>query len=238
MNPTRWKVLAALGILVAVMLGARVLPLARWTIDLVELVRVSGAWGVALFVLIYAVSTVALLPASVLTMVAGFVYGPIYGLIIVVPAALLGATSAFLLGRTVLRDWVRRRMAQSPRTRALDKAIDREAFKLVLLLRLSPLVPFNVLNYALSMSGISLKRFVLVTFLGEIPGGWLYVYLGSLVTTAAQLSAGSAPPSPLRTVFYVAGFAATVAAAIVSGRIATRALAGADEADQPLVPSA
>jgi uncharacterized membrane protein YdjX (TVP38/TMEM64 family) len=223
---SRWKLLGAAAVPAALVVGARFLPLAHWTIQLVALIRESGAWGVLLFVAVYAVSTVALLPGSVLTMLAGFVYGPVYGLLVVVPAALLGATSAFLLGRTVLRDWVRRKMAQSPRTKALDQAIDRDAFKLVLLLRLSPLVPFNVLNYALSLSGISLGRFVLATLIGEIPGGWLYVYLGSLVTTAAQLSSGSAPQTPLRTFFYVAGFIATIAAAVVSGRIAKRALAG------------
>ena len=223
---SRWKLLGAAAVPAALVVGARFLPLAHWTIQLVALIRESGAWGVLLFVAVYAVSTVALLPGSVLTMLAGFVYGPVYGLLVVVPAALLGTTSAFLLGRTVLRDWVRRKMAQSPRTKALDQAIDRDAFKLVLLLRLSPLVPFNVLNYALSLSGISLGRFVLATLIGEIPGGWLYVYLGSLVTTAAQLSSGSAPQTPLRTFFYVAGFIATIAAAVVSGRIAKRALAG------------
>lgn len=229
---SRWKVLAALIGLGALLAAARVLPLADWTIQLVEVIRSSGAWGVALFIAIYAVSTVALLPGSILTMVAGFVYGPIYGLFVVVPAALLGATSAFLLGRTVLRDWVRRKMDASPRTRALDKAIDREAFKLVLLLRLSPLVPFNVLNYALSLSGISTGRFFLATLVGEIPGGWLYVYLGSLVTTAAQLSSSSVPQTPFRTVFYIAGLAATFAAAVLSARIAKRALAGALPADE------
>lgn len=125
----RWKVLATLIGLGALLAAARVLPLADWTIQLVEVIRSSGAWGVALFIATYAVSTVALVPGSILTMMAGFVDGPVYGLIVVVPAALLGATSAFLLGRTVLRDWVRRKMDASPRTRALDKAIDRAAFE-------------------------------------------------------------------------------------------------------------
>jgi len=228
---SRWRLLGAAAGLAALVIAGRFLPLAHWTIQLVALIRESGALGVLLFVAVYAVSTVALLPGSVLTMLAGFVYGPVYGLLVVVPAALLGATSAFLLGRTVLRGWVRRRMAQSPRTRALDKAIGRDAFTLVLLLRLSPLVPFNVLNYALSLSSISLGRYVLATLIGEIPGGWLYVYLGSLVTTAAQLSSGSAPQTPLRTFFYAAGFIATIAAVLVSGRIARRALTGTIPSD-------
>jgi len=223
---SRWKLFGAVAVLVALVVGARFLPLADWTIRLVELIRDSGARGVLLFVAVYAVSTVAMVPGAILTMLGGFVYGPVYGLLVVVPAALLGATSSFLLGRTVLRDWVRRKMAQSPRTKALDQAIDRDAFRLVLLLRLSPLVPFNALNYALSLTGISVGRFVLATLIGVIPGGWLYVYLGSLVTTAAELSTASAPASPWRTAFYAGGFLATLAAVIVSGRIAKRALAG------------
>jgi uncharacterized membrane protein YdjX (TVP38/TMEM64 family) len=224
---SRWRLLAALGILAAAVIGARVLPLAEWTVRLVEVVRESGARGVALFAVIYVVCTVALIPASVLTMAAGFVYGPLYGLLVVVPAATLGATGAFLLGRTVLRGWVRRRIRSSPRAQALDRAVGREGFTLVFLLRLSPLVPFNVLNYALSLSGISTGRYVLATFLGIIPGTWLYVYLGSLVTEAARLSTSATPHTPLRTVLYATGLAATVIAVVVSGRIAQRALAGA-----------
>ena len=132
-------------------------------------------------------------------MAAGFVYGPLYGLLVVVPAATLGATGAFLLGRTVLRGWVRRRMRSSPRAQALDRAVGREGFTLVFLLRLSPLVPFNVVNYALSLSGISAGRYVLATFLGIIPGTWLYVDPGSLVTEAARLSTAATPRTPLHT---------------------------------------
>jgi uncharacterized membrane protein YdjX (TVP38/TMEM64 family) len=224
---SRWRLLAAFGILAAAVIGARVLPLAEWTVRLVEIVRESGAWGIALFAAIYVVCTVALIPASVLTMAAGFVYGPLFGLLVVVPAATLGATGAFLLGRTALRGWIRRRIGSSPRAQALDRAVGREGFTLVFLLRLSPLVPFNVLNYALSLSGISAGRYVLATFLGIIPGTWLYVYLGSLVTEAARLSTAATPRTPLHTFLYVAGLAATVIAVAVSGRIAQRALAGA-----------
>jgi len=223
---TRGKVVGVVFVLAALVVGARLLPLADWTVRLAEIIRASGAWGVALFMVVYVVSTVAMVPGSILTMLAGFVYGPIYGLPVAVPAAMLGATSSFLLGRTVLRDWVRRKVAESPRTKAIDQAIGREGFTVVLLLRLSPLVPFNALNYALSLSAISTGRFVLATLIGGIPGGWLYVYLGSLVTTAAELSTASAPQTPLRTFFYVAGLVATLVAAVVSGRIAKRALAG------------
>ncbi len=224
---SRWRLLAALGILAAAVIGARVLPLAAWTVQLVEIVRESGAWGIALFAVVYVMCTVALLPASVLTMAAGFVYGPLYGLLVVVPAATLGATGAFLLGRTALRGWIRKKIGRSPRAQSLDRAVGREGFTLVFLLRLSPLVPFNVLNYALSLSAISAGRYVLATFLGIIPGTWLYVYLGSLVTEAARLSTSATPHTPLRTVLYATGLAATVIAVVVSGRLARRALAGA-----------
>jgi uncharacterized membrane protein YdjX (TVP38/TMEM64 family) len=200
-------------------------PIREWMLQLAESVRDAGELGILLFFIAYIISTVALLPGSLLTMGAGFAYGPIYGLLIASPASVTSATIAFLLGRTVFRDWVREKVAASPRARAVDRAVDREGFKLVLLLRLSPLIPFNLLNYALSLSGVSLGRYVLASAIGMLPGTFLYVYLGSLVTTAAELTTAAAPARPVRLVFYVAGLAATLLVVFVVTRAARRALA-------------
>ncbi|HVB38853.1 MAG TPA: VTT domain-containing protein, partial [Vicinamibacterales bacterium] len=96
--------------------------------------------------------------------------------------------------------------------------------KLVLLLRLSPIVPFNLLNYALSLSGISPGRYVVASFLGMLPGTLLYVYLGSLATTAASLGTAGAGGGPLRLALYAAGFAATLLVVVIATRTARRAL--------------
>ncbi len=112
-----------------------------------------------------------------------------------------------------------------PRARAIDRAVGRQGFKLVLLLRLSPIVPFNLLNYALSLSSVSPGRYVLASFIGMLPGTLLYVYLGSLATTAASLGTAGAQQGSLRLVFYAAGLIATILVVVIATRAARRALA-------------
>ncbi|MGH8982449.1 MAG: TVP38/TMEM64 family protein [Acidimicrobiia bacterium] len=178
----------------------------------------------AVFFVAYVVSTVALLPGSILTLAAGFAYGPVWGLALASPASVTGATCAFLLGRTVLRGWAQRQVERSPRVRAIDAAVEREGFKLVLLLRLSPVFPFNLLNYALSLTRLTLGQYVLASAIGMLPGTALYVYLGSLAPAAAELSSVSHGGSATRTALYVVGLLATVAVVVIATRAARRTL--------------
>jgi uncharacterized membrane protein YdjX (TVP38/TMEM64 family) len=141
------------------------------------------------------------------------------------PASVAGATAAFLLGRTLLRDWASRKVAKSPKARAIDSAVEREGFKLVLLLRLSPVFPFNVLNYALSLSKVRLGTYVVASFLGMLPGTALYVYLGALAPAAAELTSSASGAGTAQRVLYVGGLGATVAVAVIATRAARRALA-------------
>ena len=200
------------------------LPVAEWTTSLAERARRTGALGVAMFFVAYIVATVAFLPGSILTLAAGFAYGPLWGLAIVSPASVAGATAAFLLGRTLLRDWAVRTTSDSARLRAIQSAVEREGFKIVLLLRLSPLVPFNVLNYALSLSNVRLSTYVAASALGMLPATVLYVYLGSLAPTAAQLSVAGEDGGSSRMILYAAGLAATIAVVFIATRAARRAL--------------
>ncbi|OFW15415.1 MAG: hypothetical protein A3F70_05025 [Acidobacteria bacterium RIFCSPLOWO2_12_FULL_67_14] len=194
-------------------------------IRLAQAARGSGSTGVVLFVVAYVVSTVAMLPGSVLTLAAGFAYGPLWGVAVASPASVAGATAAFLLGRTLLRGWAERRIRASTQARAIDSAVEREGFKLVLLLRLSPLIPFDVLNYVLSLSRIRLGTYVLASFVGMLPGTVLYVYLGSLAATAAEIRSPGTDGGPARIVLYIGGLVATVAGVVVATRAARRALA-------------
>ena len=216
---------AAVVVVAAVALALSQLPIAEWTVALAERARGTGAAGVTVFAVAYVVSTVALLPGSVLTLAAGFAYGPVWGLAIASPASVAGATAAFVLGRTVLRGWAARRIGGSPRMRAIDGAVARQGFTLVLLLRLSPLLPFNVLNYALSLSRVSLRTYVLASFIGMLPGTALYVYLGSLAPAAAELASATDRGGSTRTALFVAGLVATVALVVIASRAARRALA-------------
>ena len=219
------RVAVIIAVVAVIALAVYFLPLAQWVIALAERARDAGAVGVALFVVAYVISTVLALPGSILTLAAGFAYGPVWGLAVASPASVTGATCAFLLGRTWLRDWAVRMAGSSPRARALDAALGREGFKLVLLLRLSPLFPFNVLNYVLSLSTVRSRDYVVASALGMLPGTALYVYLGSLATTAAELTtAGGRGGSPVSTAVYGAGLVATIAVAIIATRAARRAL--------------
>jgi uncharacterized membrane protein YdjX (TVP38/TMEM64 family) len=186
--------------------------------------RETGALGVAIFFAAYVVSTVAVLPGSILTLALGFAYGPVWGLAIASPASVTGATCAFLLGRTLLRDWAAHKVGGSARARAIEAAVDREGFKLVLLLRLSPLVPFNLLNYVLSLTSVRPGTYVLASFVGMLPGTLLYVYLGSLAPAAAELSSAAQGDGAARTTLYVIGLLATVAVVVIGTRAARRAL--------------
>ena len=220
----RIRIAAAIGAAAILVTLGYLLPVRAWVLDLAGTLRGSGAPGVALFIAAYVLSAVAFVPGSILTLAAGFAYGPIGGLLVASPASVLASTAAFLLGRSALRDWVRRRLADAPRARALNRAVGRHAFRLVLLLRLSPLFPYNVLNYALSLTDVTLGRYVAASFLGMLPGTWLYVYLGSRATTAAELGQTGAEGARDRLILTLVGLIATVIAVALVTRIARQAV--------------
>jgi len=218
------RALWLLPLLAAAAAAAWFLPVREWLLRFADIMRAAGWRGAAVFFVVYALSVVALVPGLLLTLAAGFAYGPFLGLAIASSASVTGATLAFLLGRTLLRDWVERQVAASPKARALDRALARQSFRLVLLLRLSPILPFNLLNYALSLSRVRVRDYVLASFIGMLPVTFLYVYLGSLATTAATLTEAATTRSPWKTVIYVVGLVATIAAVYAATRAAQKAL--------------
>jgi uncharacterized membrane protein YdjX (TVP38/TMEM64 family) len=223
---TTGRLVAAGAVLAGIVVAVVLLPVADLILRLVETARGLGTLGVVLFFVAYVIGTVAFLPGAPLTLAAGFVYGPVWGLALASPASVAGASTAFLLGRTLLRDWAAAKVGASPRARAIDAAVEREGWKLVLLLRLSPVFPFNVLNYALSLTRVPFGTYVLASFIGMLPGTALYVYLGSLAPAAAQLGPAAAAGGAGRTAVYAIGLLATVAVVVVATRLARRALAG------------
>ena len=219
----RW-ILAALA-LVGAIAAALTLPLGSWAPALVATVREAGAPGAALYGAVYAVATVLWIPGSLLTMAAGFLYGLTGGTLVVLPSAVLGATLAFLVARFVARDWVRARVAHHPRMAAVHAAVGEHGLSMVLLLRLSPLFPFVLLNYALGLTDVKLRDYVLASAVGMIPGTFLFVYLGTLATDAASLAAGTRPDGGLaeRALFW-GGLVVTLAVTVWISRLARRRL--------------
>lgn len=220
----RWAA-AVVGVAALVLVVTR-LPVDTWLLGLVERIRGMGLAGTVLYIVLYTLATVLMTPASVLTMGAGFAYGPVYGSLLVVGASNLSALVSFLLGRTVLHERVGRRLAGLPRFTAVDTAVAARGFKVVLLLRLSPIFPFSVLNYSLSLTRVRLRDYMLATFLGMLPATVLYVYLGSLVTSVAQLARGERPNAgPYGQLLFWGGLAATFLVTVYVTRLARRALA-------------
>lgn len=233
---SRRAVLGLVGI-AAFVAAIVLLPVNEWLLKLVEGIRDMGGVGAAVFVAAYVAATVLLLPGSILTLGAGFAYGPVYGTLLVMLASNLGATLAFLLGRTVLRGWVARRISSDARFSAVDAAVGAQGFRVVLLLRLSPLFPFNLLNYALGLTRVRLRDYVLASVPGMFPGTLLYVYLGSLVTSVSQLTSGQRPDSgPWGRVLFWGGLVATIAVTVLITRIARRALDSALRQAAPASP--
>ena len=184
-----------------------------------------GAIAPIAFILIYIVATVAFLPGSILTLGAGVVFGIIQGSIYVFVGATIGATLAFLVGRYLARGWISKKIAGNQKFSAIDRAVGNEGLKIVLLTRLSPIFPFNLLNYGLGITGVSLKDYVLGS-VGMIPGTIMYVYIGSLAGSIATIGGETQPDAnPVaQWTIRIIGFVATVAVTFYVTKIARKAL--------------
>jgi uncharacterized membrane protein YdjX (TVP38/TMEM64 family) len=189
-------------------------------------VKTWGVWAPIGFILLYNIATVLLIPGSILTLGGGLLFGVVWGSLYVFIAATLGATFAFLIGRYFARSWVTGKVQDNPKFQAIDQAIAREGFKIVLLTRLSPIFPFNLLNYALGITQVSLKDYILGS-LGMIPGTVLYVYIGSLAGSVATIGQPQSIDSQAQIgkwLLQIVGFIATVAVTIYITKVAQAAL--------------
>jgi uncharacterized membrane protein YdjX (TVP38/TMEM64 family) len=184
----------------------------------------NGAVGALLFGLGYIAAVVAFVPGSLLTLAAGTIFGLAPGTAIVFVAATLGASAAFLVSRYLARPLVERRLAGNERFAAIDRAIGQEGRKIVFLLRLSPVFPFNLLNYALGLTEVRFRDYVLAS-VGMLPATLLYVYYGKILGDVARVASGT--PIPRGPEYYVllgVGLVATIGVTALVTRTARRAL--------------
>jgi uncharacterized membrane protein YdjX (TVP38/TMEM64 family) len=184
-----------------------------------------GPWGPVAFILGYAIAVVAFVPAAALTLGAGAIFGLGRGVAYVFVAAVLGSTLAFLIARYLARGFVEQRLAGNAQFAAIDRAIGLQGRKIVFLLRLSPVFPFSLGNYALGLTRVSLPDYVLASA-GMLPGTLLYVYVGSLASDVASAAASGGAEAG-RTALTAIGLAATALVTVFITRIARRALADA-----------
>jgi uncharacterized membrane protein YdjX (TVP38/TMEM64 family) len=183
-----------------------------------------GASAPVAFIVLYAVAVVAFVPGSPLTLLGGAIFGLWRGLLFSFVGATLGSTIAFLIGRYVARGAVARRLVDLPRIAAIDRAVAADGRRIVFLLRLSPIVPFNILNYTLGLSRISVWDF-LAASAGMLPGGLVFAYAGK-VSGEALAVAGQAQVAKDASYYamLIGGLAATLAATYVVSRAARTAL--------------
>ena len=195
--------------------------------NLLKWIQDFGSASAIIFIGTYLLLTVLLIPGSALTLGAGVVFGATWGSLYAFMGATLGATVAFLMGRYFARDWISKKIEGNAKFEAIDAAVAKEGLKIVFLTRLSPVFPFVLLNYAFSVTNVSLQDYVLGCA-GMIPGTILYVYIGSLAGSLATLDASDPPTQLAQWSLRTIGLIATVAVTVYVSRIARKALASAE----------
>ena len=186
-----------------------------------------GPLGWVLYALVYAVCCVLFVPASILTLGAGALYGLGTGTAVVLAGATLGATLSFLLAKSVLRKRIERMTAGNAKFQALDRAIGKEGAKIVFLVRLAPVFPFTYINYAFGLTGVRTLPYVVASFFGMIPGTFAYVYLGS-----AAAGAASGEADTTKKIVQIAGAVVALVVTIFVARVATKAIRSAGIAEE------
>lgn len=214
---------AALAVALLVVLF-RLLPIAEWLARFVEWIAGLGWIGVVVFILVYILAAVTLAPAVVLTIGAGAIFGVVKGVMVVSVGATLGAAAAFLIGRYVARQRVERWTESNKKFRAIDQAVGREGWKIVLLTRLSPAFPYNLQNYFYGLTAVGFWPYLLATWIGMLPVIFVYTYIGFAGRTAASVVSGKAETTTQQYWFWGFGLAATIAATLFVTRIARKAL--------------
>lgn len=217
------KLMAGILVVVALAVAAQYFNIQGLLKSALSWTESLGAAGFAVFILIYILATVLFLPGSVLTLGAGALFGVVWGSVCVSIASTLGATAAFLVGRYLARGWVEKRIAGNEKFKAIDAAVAREGWKIVGLTRLSPIFPFNLLNYAFGVTQVSLRDYFFASWIGMMPGTVMYVYFGSLGKDIATLGTQQ-QPSTLQWVLRTVGLIATVLVTVYVTRLAKTAL--------------
>jgi len=220
------RLIALLVSVIALFLAMRFLPVQQWLKSFNDWVGQMGVVGVFIFIGVYVLATVLLAPGSILTIGAGFAFGLWKGFLAVSVGATLGASLAFLIGRFIARDKVEAIARRNETFREIDNAIGEEGAKLIFLLRLSPVIPFNLSNYFYGLTAVRFWPYALASWIGMMPGAFLYVYIGTAGRAAVLAAAGDEAIKrswPYWT-FLSVGLAATIAVTFWVTKIARSSL--------------
>ena len=213
----RWRLgAAAVALVIALIAGLAIAgflaPVGSWIAALRGWIESFGAWGVAVFALTYIVATIAILPCAPLALIGGLAWGT-WAFPLVIAAALVGASLAFQIGRHLAQERVQAWAATHPRGAAVIEAVSEQGWRIVLLLRLSPVVPFNVQNYLFGITSIGFTPYAMATALGILPGASLFISIGAFGHSTEDPGSRT-----LNWVLFGLGLAATVVAAVLVAR--------------------
>ncbi len=238
-----WRLVIMLVVIAGLIVAVNVLPVKKYLDSLLEWVEgLDIMWGAVILAATYVVACVLFLPGSILTLGAGFMFGVVTGTIAVSFGSVLGASAAFWIGRTVARDWIGAKVSGNAKFAAIDDAVGRQGFKMVLLTRLTPVFPFNMLNYAFGLTKVRFVHYFFASWIGMLPGTIMYVYIGHAARSVAEgtlrdATCGPAEQTMAQQVFLWAGLVVAVVVAVFITRLARKALKEAAlEADQEPSP--
>src|SRR5438477_4125238 len=203
-------------------------------VDLVEAVQARvmgwGAWAAVCYPLLFAACNILLLTGGVLAVGGGFFFGLWWGLLIVFAGNVLGAAISFALSRWVARRWFRRRLSQNATLRALEPALERESWKIILLSQLHPLFPTSLLNYLYGLTRIRFVTYMLWASIGRMPGLFLYAYVGTMGQLGLKMMRGKSHPRVVEYWTWGGAFFMTALLLLVLGRTASRVVQTAQTA--------
>ena len=216
------RLVALIVIVIALFVAMQFLPVQQWLTTFNAWVAHAGVAGIFVFIGVYAVATVLLAPGSILTIGAGFAFGLWKGFLAVSAGATLGASLAFLVARFIARDKIETIAQRNEKFRKLDSAIGQQGARLIFLLRLSPVIPFNLSNYFYGLTAVKFWPYVLASWIGMMPGTFLYVYIG--IAGKATAGGEAVKHGWQYWTFFGVGFAATIVVTIWVTKIARNAL--------------
>src|SRR5437764_3892161 len=219
-----WQVGAlVIAIAVAIVLS-RFVPIVSFIEASQQRVMSWGAWGAICYPLLFAACNILLLPGGILAVGGGFFFGLWWGFFIVLVGNLVATAISFALSRWIARRWFQQRLLRNPTLRALEPAVERESWKIILLSQLHPLFPTSLLNYFYGLTRIRFSSYMFWASIGRMPGLFLYVYIGTLGQLAVRIMRGENYPRTIEYWIWGGVFVTTILLLIVLVRIAHRAI--------------
>lgn len=220
----KWRIAAVAMLLFAVLLLVAIMPIAGWLDQAADWSRANPVLSALIFLAAFSIGPVLLVPGSIFAMAAGYLWGLPTGTFLASLGATLGAFAAFMNGRTLARRWATQKMQAQPRLLALDQALREQSFLVVILTRLSLLIPYNLLNYAYGVTGVRRAPYFVASAIGLVPAMTFYTYVGTLAQNFDDILSGRTDSGTAGKLYVAVGLLAVVITALIVHRLATRAL--------------